>query len=77
MKYPKRKPLRLKGKKLYDLYDRVFDRDNYLCVECGSNQLDRAPHHKIFKSQGGEDTEENLVTLCVKCHGLAHGINIV
>ena len=80
MYQPKTKRIRLKGKKLYDLYERVFERDNYTCQnpDCpGGWQLDKAPHHVIFKSQGGSDTEENLLTLCLYCHGKAHGRTLV
>lgn len=34
-------------------------------------------HHKKFRSQGGEDTEENLIMLCGDCHKAAHGIKVV
>ena len=73
--YPKNKPIRIKGARLYRLYHDVFNRDNYTCQECGTTaNIEKAPHHVIFKSQGGSDTMENLVTLCQKCHGLKHGI---
>jgi 5-methylcytosine-specific restriction endonuclease McrA len=78
MKYPKNKPIRLKGMKLYDLYEAVYERDNWTCQgeDCpGGWPLDKAPHHKIKKSQGGSDTMENLATLCIHCHGKAHGVN--
>ena len=29
-------------------------------------------HHKEFRSQGGDDSEANLITLCVACHSLVH-----
>jgi len=29
-------------------------------------------HHKQFRSQSGEDSELNLITLCTSCHALAH-----
>jgi 5-methylcytosine-specific restriction endonuclease McrA len=77
MEYWKDPPARLRGHALYELYEHVFDRDNYTCQECGSNQLDKAPHHIVFKSQGGEDAPENLITLCIVCHGKKHGINYV
>lgn len=31
-------------------------------------------HHVVFRSSGGEDTADNLVCLCRKCHSIyAHG----
>ena len=46
---------------------RVYKRDNYECVYCGSKKqltLD----HVIPKSRGGANTWENLVTSCFKCN---------
>lgn len=31
-------------------------------------------HHKIFRSQSGDDAPENLAWLCQICHDSAHGI---
>lgn len=45
----------------------VYLRDRWKCRYCGSrNSLH--PHHVIFKSQGGTDTMDNLLTLCASCH---------
>ncbi|MGO9088808.1 MAG: HNH endonuclease [Candidatus Sulfotelmatobacter sp.] len=30
-------------------------------------------HHKEFRSHSGEDSEINLITLCMQCHSRAHG----
>jgi len=49
----------------------VFLRDNWHCRHCNSNQnLD--PHHVIYKSAGGADTLDNLITLCRACHDGIH-----
>ena len=29
-------------------------------------------HHKEFRSQAGDDSEGNLITLCTKCHNDIH-----
>lgn len=72
----KEKPIRLKGSKYQSLQIYVLLRDNYTCQSCGVfTQND--PHHIIFRSQGGSDTEENLITLCVRCHAKAHGVKLV
>jgi 5-methylcytosine-specific restriction endonuclease McrA len=34
-------------------------------------------HHRIHRSQGGGDTPENLVWLCMVCHSEEHGIRTV
>jgi hypothetical protein len=31
-------------------------------------------HHLVPRCRGGSDEETNLVTLCVECHGLLHGV---
>jgi CRISPR/Cas system Type II protein with McrA/HNH and RuvC-like nuclease domain len=46
---------------------RIYKRDGYECVYCGSKKsltLD----HVIPKSKGGMNTWENLVTSCFKCN---------
>jgi len=61
---PKRKPIRLKGRALRRIYEAVYDRDGGCCVKCGA-WIPRGtiPHHIIHKSQGGEDTMDNLEML--------------
>lgn len=47
--------------------NRIYKRDNYSCVYCGSNRhltLD----HVIPKSRGGRNDWTNLVTSCQKCN---------
>jgi hypothetical protein len=49
----------------------VFMRDTWHCRNCfNSNGLD--PHHVVYKSAGGTDTANNLLTLCRKCHDDIH-----
>jgi 5-methylcytosine-specific restriction endonuclease McrA len=33
-------------------------------------------HHKKFRSRGGDDTTDNLMWLCLVCHGEQHGIPV-
>jgi 5-methylcytosine-specific restriction endonuclease McrA len=50
----------------------VFQRDDWHCRCCHTmNGLD--PHHVVYKSFGGSDTLDNLLTLCRKCHDDIHG----
>ncbi|MFL6438657.1 MAG: HNH endonuclease [Terriglobales bacterium] len=49
----------------------ILRRDNWRCQLCGSmRQLE--VHHLLFRSHGGQDTEQNLVTLCHSCHSALH-----
>lgn len=61
----------------------VFQRDDYTCQRCFHQSGPHAgkegrilhPHHVNPQSEGGEDTLENLVTLCKPCHGVQHPDN--
>jgi hypothetical protein len=58
----------------------VLRRDNYKCVECDWSHDDWNPsdprhlelHHKKEHAKGGENTEENLITVCTICHDDIH-----
>lgn len=55
---------------------KVLNRDNYTCQCCKGKKKDSKleVHHIIFRSQGGSDDENNLITLCHTCHyNLHHG----
>ena len=45
----------------------VFERDGWKCRHC-QNRNGLHPHHIIFKSHGGLDALNNLITLCSCCH---------
>ena len=62
-----------KGKRydLANLREAVFTRDGYTCQICGSSVKDRVilhAHHIIYRSNGGTDRMNNLLTVCHKCH---------
>ena len=44
------------------------------CVHCGISRSSvvKHVHHINQRSRGGSDIPENLICLCVKCHGEAH-----
>ena len=50
----------------------VLHRDNYTCQCCGKKNCRLEVHHIKFKSNGGTDDEENLITLCEDCHKGVH-----
>ena len=68
---PKRSRLRLD----VDSYDRlraqVLRRDGWKFQSCGTAHGLQV-HHKEFRSQSGDDSEKNLITLCTNCHSLLH-----
>lgn len=47
--------------------DRVWERDGEKCIICGSRQA-MPNSHFIRRSQGGLGIEENVVTMCFRCH---------
>ena len=50
----------------------ILRRDNYTCQCCGKKNCRLEVHHIKFKSDGGTDDEENLITLCEDCHKGVH-----
>ena len=55
----------------------IINRDNYTCQICGKKNIRLEVHHIIFRSQGGTDDENNLITLCGDCHNGIHNGKIV
>ena len=50
----------------------ILRRDAWRCQVCGtSSHLE--VHHQRFRSRSGDDTDENLITLCHACHSAEHG----
>jgi 5-methylcytosine-specific restriction endonuclease McrA len=49
----------------------VLHRDAWRCQICGSLGQPEV-HHLLFRSRGGQNTEQNLVTLCHGCHTALH-----
>ena len=62
--YPIPKNKRIKNKKL--LKDKKGE-----CKICGAKGKTEK-HHIKSKGSGGDDTEENLIEVCRKCHRLIH-----
>lgn len=52
----------------------VLNRDGYKCQYCKGKHKDSKleVHHIIFRSQGGSDEADNLITLCHTCHKALH-----
>lgn len=46
---------------------KVWERDNHCCIICGSPYAMPNAHY-IARSQGGLGIEQNIVTLCMRCH---------
>jgi hypothetical protein len=58
----------------------ILRRDSYQCLHCGwhINEWNKADprilelHHKKYHAEGGDNTKENLITLCNICHDDIH-----
>lgn len=54
---------------------KVYRRDGWRCALCDDPRHLQI-HHAVKRSQGGSDEEQNLITLCPRCHALAHGTDL-
>jgi 5-methylcytosine-specific restriction endonuclease McrA len=68
---PKETPVRLSARSYEDLRERMLRRDDSRCQFCGS-MTSLEVHHQQFRSHSGEDSEDNLITLCTNCHSSIH-----
>jgi predicted HNH restriction endonuclease len=64
-------PLRLDPEQYDLLRSQVLRRDGWRCQSCGA-MSNLEVHHKDFRSHSGDDSEENLITLCNPCHARVH-----
>lgn len=55
----------------------VLNRDSYTCQICGKKNTRLEVHHIVYRSNGGTNDENNLITLCEDCHSGIHNGKIV
>jgi 5-methylcytosine-specific restriction endonuclease McrA len=67
----KRPRLKLAPEAYRELCREVLKRDSWRCQWCGRRQVLQV-HHIQWRSRLGDDSEENLITLCVDCHHSCH-----
>lgn len=53
------------------LYQQVYQRDGWKCRHCNDRNA-LHPHHITYRSHGGADSLDNIVTLCAGCHRAHH-----
>jgi 5-methylcytosine-specific restriction endonuclease McrA len=53
------------------LRQQVLRRDRWRCQSCGT-MVNLEVHHKEFRSHSGDDSQQNLITLCSACHSTVH-----
>ena len=64
---PRADRLRLDPLSYDGLRQQILRRDGWKCQSCGA-MSNLEVHHRQFRSHSGEDSEENLITLCAACH---------
>ena len=65
--------LKLELEAYRELCREVLERDGWRCQWCGRREALQV-HHVQPRGRLGDDTEENLITLCVGCHQSCHGV---
>ena len=56
----------------FERIKRIKDRDRNQCAICGRRDVELHVHHITPLSQGGYNTNSNLITLCEDCHRALH-----
>jgi hypothetical protein len=59
-------------KGFYNVKAYILNRDEYRCQKCKTKKGKLHVHHIVFRSNGGTDTPDNLITLCEECHTKLH-----
>lgn len=72
----KRSRVKLSIKEYKDLIVSIFKRDSWKCRFC-KVKTNLHAHHIKYRSQGGDDSIDNLITLCENCHKAIHNRYIV
>jgi 5-methylcytosine-specific restriction endonuclease McrA len=63
--------LRLDPTSYESLRQQVLHCDTWRSQLCGT-MSNLEGHHKEFRSHSGDDSEQNLITLCSACHASVH-----
>ena len=70
--YQKQKKEKLKGQAWRNRAKEAFKRDNWTCQYTGKqySEFNHAlhPHHRVFKSQGGDDSFDNIASCSWEKH---------
>jgi len=49
-------------------FEAVYRRDRYRCQSPTCDRREVGVHHIVYRARGGSDSDDNLVTLCGRCH---------
>jgi 5-methylcytosine-specific restriction endonuclease McrA len=53
------------------LHRHILQRDGWRCQLCGSSEHLQV-HHIVPRGHSGDDVEEDLITVCWRCHRRIH-----
>jgi 5-methylcytosine-specific restriction endonuclease McrA len=67
----KPRQIRLGADAYHKLHQEILKRDGWRCQACGSLR-GLEVHHIRRRSQLGDDSDGNLITLCSDCHRAVH-----
>lgn len=67
----RKKPKKKAHKTSKEIRERIKTRDGFRCTLCGETE-GLEVHHIKHRSEGGDDSDNNLVTLCRRCHAMQH-----
>jgi 5-methylcytosine-specific restriction endonuclease McrA len=67
-------PSRLDPSSYESLRQQILRRNGWRCQSCDT-MSNLEVLHKQFRSHSGDDSEENLITMCTSCHALAHPVS--
>jgi hypothetical protein len=68
---PRQPRLRLDSEQYERLRNEGLRRDGWRCQSCGTRSSLEV-YHKEFRSQSGDDSEQNVITICSVCHATVH-----
>ena len=60
--------VRIVGRKLQQIRDRILFRDEYTCQKCGQVTIDLEVDHITPLGDGGRESDANRQCLCKQCH---------
>jgi 5-methylcytosine-specific restriction endonuclease McrA len=66
--------MRLHSVSYQQLRKQILQRDGWRCQSCGA-MSNLEVHHMQYRSHSGEEVEDNLISLCTRCHVRLHRLN--
>lgn len=64
------KNYRVRSRAWNKLRDKIYARDGHTCQRCKATGVKLACHHIVPYRISHSDAEENLVTVCIRCHAI-------